>query len=412
MADATKAAAETSSVETPAEETPPIQETPPSNTPPVDDPLDEAEAELQAFFNDEDLNDHSDDEDTDDVDPEQVAPNKPKPKPKAKAEESVEPPVETTATPAAETTSAVEPTPTPEDHTQAAVPTTPATPAAEPQSTPAVQPDPAAAPPPSQDPVITPESLRALIGQPPQAPAAPAQVPGAAPQPGAVPVQQPATVPTAPIVSPEQLQQQAQDQWNAMRAQQEQILAEIHYVLDEQTVEQIQIEPEKILPKIMSRVMLDAVQATYGQVLQILPQMMQQVEQSRQVDNQHEDQFFQFWGERGFDLKPHAQDIVALAQAYRNTNPAATLDEFTQNVGAQIIIAKQISPATQATQTDAASGANGNGNGNGTAQPGAGDVPAAPFRSAQSAPGVIPLQPALQGYAELDEALFGEELEE
>ena len=251
---------------------------------------------------------------------------------------------------------------------------------------------------PSQPQPMTREELLTSLG------IAPTTVPVAEPTPA--PQAQPAQPAPAPGLAEgqlQQLQQQQQQQqtqtFEQVRDQQIQQLADNHYALDEEAVELLSTEPEKVFARGLSRVFMDAVQATTQQLVQALPGLVQGLQSQQEENTRYEDVLYQFWGSRGFDLKEHESDLAAAGAAYRMSNPNASADEIIQQIGAQVILAKQIVPlALQGGQPP-------NGGQAPTPQP-------APFQSGAAAPGVLGTQPALEGYAAVDQQLFAEEIEE
>ena len=142
---------------------------------------------------------------------------------------------------------------------------------------PAVEPEPEAAPvepePAGEVPPVAAEEPAAPTE--PQKPVepAPTQEPPLTPEP-AEPV-----VPEVPMPSPEELQVQFQEWRNGAEA----MLSEQHYVLDETTVERLELEPHKVIPELMSKVYIDAMTAAIGQVSQNLPMMIAAVTKQQNV---------------------------------------------------------------------------------------------------------------------------------
>ena len=315
--------------------------------------------------------------------------------------EVVELPAPTAPQQQASATSVVDPAPQPGAEPAAAQPPAPGT-AAPPQQQQQAEPAPAAPPtsqagdPPSQPQPMTREELLTSLGI---APTVPVAEPTPAPQ--AQPAQ-PAPAPGLTEAQIQQLQQQQQTQtFEQVRDQQIQQLADNHYALDEEAVELLSTEPEKVFARGLSRVFMDAVQATTQQLVQALPGLVQGLQSQQEENTRYEDVLYQFWGSRGFDLREHESDLASAGAAYRMSNPSASADEIIQQIGAQVILAKQIVPvALQGGQAGV--------------QPPHGAPPPqpAPFQSGAAAPGVLGTQPALEGYAAVDEQLFAEEIEE
>ena len=174
-------------------------------------------------------------------------------------------------------------------------------------------------------------------------------------------------------------------------------LAEHRFSLDPTVAEDFAAEGNdsiaKWAPQFASRVYLDAVQTSLAQVAQMLPTMLAQYAQQQTEQQRYDEAFYSFWNERGYDLRQHEPDIVSLGRAYLQANPSTSVAAAIQQVGAQLIVSKQLAPAGQ--------------------QP----VQAAPdprtvsFQSASTSPGALAPQTQLSGFAALDDELFGVEEE-
>ena len=249
-----------------------------------------------------------------------------------------------------------------------------------------------------------PAEQRSAVGTPPTDPAAQSVAQPAAGQP---PTGQPAVDPTQGQLAP------AQD-YAQVRQQQIDILAANQYKLDNATVEALRAEGNEQLielaPKWSAAIFMDAVTATMHQVAQALPTMMQQFQAQQTQNQKYEEAFHKFWDERGFDLRGHSEDLAALGAAYWSANPNTTPGQVIQNIGAQLILAKQLSPRAGVSAVPAAPTSNGNG------QSAAGDPAATPaFSSAAAAPGATPppagqvslMQDFLNSVVAEEEADFG-----
>ena len=203
-------------------------------------------------------------------------------------------------------------------------------------------------------------------------------------QPPATPASTPATTtpattvtdPNAPAAQPAQAGQPATTaQPNAadVRAQQIDVLAKQHYALDKDTVEAMRAEGNdaliELIPRINATVFADAVTATMQQVVQVMPTLLAQHEQQQSHRQKYEDAFHNFWDSRGFDLREHSTEIASYMRAYVNANPKSTIEDVMTNAGAQLIIAKQITPKGQAATTATPPGTVVATNGNGVTPP-------------------------------------------
>ena len=150
-------------------------------------------------------------------------------------------------------------------------------------------------------------------------------------------------------------------------------------------------------PRFAATIFMDAVQATYSQVMQALPAMVQQLNDQQSESQKYENAFYDFWDQRGFDLREHEQELAVLGNAYRGVNPTARPEDVITQVGAQLILAKQLAPKEgvqgQGTSTEPAK--------------------TPPFNSAAGAPGVLPPGPQqkapMEAYLDelIEDANFG-----
>lgn len=123
--------------------------------------------------------------------------------------------------------------------------------------------------------------------------------------------------------------------YNAWRKESEALLAEHHYKLPHELAEELELDPVKAIPKLMSKVYLDAVSAAIGQVTTHLPRMVRLVNEQEQANQESENAFFTAWP----DLKAHKDDVIKIGQAYRAQNPHASAEDFINNVGAMTMVA-------------------------------------------------------------------------
>lgn len=174
---------------------------------------------------------------------------------------------------------------------------------------------------------------------------------------------------------PSRTAEEVQGDYRTWRGQTEGLLATHHYKLTQEELDQLDENPGEFIPKIMSKVYLDAVTATLSQVVQYMPQMVRQVNEQSTKAVKTEDKFYEAWP----DLRNHHATVVRIGQVYRNLNPNASVEDFINEVGAQTMVALRMQPPAQ-TPT-----AKPNGN---AAQAQA--ARAAPFRPAAVSPAGAP----------------------
>lgn len=248
--------------------------------------------------------------------------------------------------------------------TPAASETPPAAPAAGTPAVPAVTPGAPAVP-------ATP-TAPAAPAAPTAAPvvAAPAVLPPAGPQPAA-----------APATAPEQTVEQALAARTQWRNDTIKTLAEKHYNLSPELIEEIQTSPEVTIPKLMARVYLDTVEAATLGIMERLPATITGIMQRAQEAEGAERDFYAAWPALNKDT--HGAAVMQLATAYRQLNPSVSKEDFIKFVGSQAIVALGLTQAVAAVPAAA------------PAAPAAAAPGAPPFRPlASSAPATRPAQPA------------------
>ncbi len=166
-------------------------------------------------------------------------------------------------------------------------------------------------------------------------------VPEVVPEPVAAPEEPKAPAPdpeAAPQLTDEQVQE-AMITWrtNALGA------LEDHFKLDEETVIQLEEDSGKamseFLPKMASRVYLDAVQMAVHSVVQKLPEAIKSTMAQMKESTSSEGKFFEKWPQMSRDNPQQMAVVGRLGGAYRQANPEATPEQFINDVGAQAILA-------------------------------------------------------------------------
>ena len=138
----------------------------------------------------------------------------------------------------------------------------------------------------------------------------------------------------APVLTKEQ-QSEVYIKW---RAESENLLATQHYQLSEEVAAELESDSTVAIPKLLSRVYLDAVTASVGHMMSQMPQMIERVISARTSADAAEVKFFDHWAKQGLKTE-HRSTVAPLGRAYRTANPNATEQEFIRDVGAQSIVA-------------------------------------------------------------------------
>lgn len=129
------------------------------------------------------------------------------------------------------------------------------------------------------------------------------------------------------------------------RGQTEDLLANHHYRLNEDQVNELNENPAAVIPKLMSKVYMDSISAAFQQFTNYLPRMVHQVIEQRNSMSKSEEAFFSKWP----DLMDKKDTVIRLGQSYREANPTATQEQFINEVGAQAMVALRLMPINGGT---------------------------------------------------------------
>jgi len=194
--------------------------------------------------------------------------------------------------------------------------------------------EPASEPVPSDDGEAepAPDTGEATPAEPaaPEEPAVQAE-PQSTEEPAAQPV--PETPPEPPIEP-----QQVLEQYNQWRQQAMDVLEKEHYNLTEEQAELLENEPAKFMSKLAATLHVEILQQATAAVMRVVPSLMQQVQTMQQDQSAKEEVFFQQWPQ----LREYRDDVFRHGQAYHQTNPAATFEDFVRDVGAIVSVARQV----------------------------------------------------------------------
>ena len=109
------------------------------------------------------------------------------------------------------------------------------------------------------------------------------------------------------------------------------------YQLTNEELTLIATEPEKVLPTLMARVHINAVQGVLSHVAQQLPAVVGGMIKAQQAQADLESKFYSAWPQ--LDRTKHDTTVRQLAAAYRQLNPNASFDDCVRVVGAQAAVA-------------------------------------------------------------------------
>lgn len=189
------------------------------------------------------------------------------------------------------------------------------------EDSPSPAPAPAPAPSPTPTPAPAAPTPAPTPATPPATPAVPPAAPPATPPAAATPPT-PAPPPPQPGPSNEELQQQ-RDSYKAELTR--------AYTLTQEQADQALTQPEEVLPALAAEIQLRTSEAITRGLLQVLPQIVQQVMKTQEISAKGEEEFFSQFG----DLRDEAgrQAVLAIGQAFRQLNPNASKAEFIAKVG-------------------------------------------------------------------------------
>lgn len=116
------------------------------------------------------------------------------------------------------------------------------------------------------------------------------------------------------------------------------LLAENVYGFDEETAEELDTQPSKVLPKLAANLHMQVLTAAVTQIANAFPSMLAMHEESQRAMTQTEDAFFAKYP----NLKDHKELVTNTARVYRQLNPNATPAQIEQEVAAMAMVQARI----------------------------------------------------------------------
>jgi len=123
--------------------------------------------------------------------------------------------------------------------------------------------------------------------------------------------------------------------FKAWRQNAESVLSNSHFNLTKEDADQLNVDPGVVIPKLMSRVYLDAVTAAVNVISQSLPDAMMRVVDTHNAYRNNENEFFSEWP----GLQEHYAEVLRVGQVFRQLNPSASKADFVRSVGGQVAMA-------------------------------------------------------------------------
>jgi len=170
-----------------------------------------------------------------------------------------------------------------------------------------------------------------------------------------VPEEEPVVPPAepAPVVEPEQptteeqpAQVQTPEQAQAMQEEigvaRGKVLDALStmYALTEEESETLQLEPEKVLPRLAAQLHLNITEALQAGIESQLPRMMQQATIAEQTKEKSVNAFYDAWPDLKGDDKEAT--VLRVMKSYRSTNPTATTEQIIREGGVMAMMALQL----------------------------------------------------------------------
>lgn len=116
-----------------------------------------------------------------------------------------------------------------------------------------------------------------------------------------------------------------------------------YYALPEDAVERLRTEPELVLPELAAKMHRAVMVNAERQMMQRMPQMLQQYTQLQEANAAAKEAFFSRWP----SLKGHEAQVLKTGEYFRSVNPKATPQERLEQVGKMTCLALGIDPDPQ-----------------------------------------------------------------
>lgn len=188
-----------------------------------------------------------------------------------------------------------------------------------------------------------PEALPPETPETVVAPEAPTEPVTPAPAEPVAAVQPTPPVPAAPEPTPAQAPVSAldYDSWKTHHLSG----LEKHYALDADTAQALLTEPETVLPRLAAQVHFEVTENVLKAVHEMMPGMLAQINQSKEVESKAENAFF----EKNPDLKGiDKAKILQIGAMFRQVNPTADADTTITTIGNMVRTALGLPPGGSA----------------------------------------------------------------
>lgn len=122
------------------------------------------------------------------------------------------------------------------------------------------------------------------------------------------------------------------------------------YVLSEKDAEDLQTQPELVLPRLAANLHLEITRSVMTAVQGMMPNMIQNLNQSSLAETQARDAFYG----ANADLKGHEAQVMQVAQMFRAANPTATRELAIKTIGEMTRMSLGLPPLLSTVPTEAA----------------------------------------------------------
>lgn len=136
-------------------------------------------------------------------------------------------------------------------------------------------------------------------------------------------------------------------------------LASKRFQLSQKDQEAMETNALEHIPKLLARTYFDAFTSTMNYMNQQVPQMIQSALNEAKLDQDAETSFYNAWP--GLDRGKHGADVLAYANAFRQMNPRASLEEAVKFVGAAVATKHGVANANVRPTASGQNASRGNG---------------------------------------------------
>lgn len=131
-------------------------------------------------------------------------------------------------------------------------------------------------------------------------------------------------------------------------------LSQTKFALSDEDVQELETDVVKAVPKIMSRVFIEAQMSMQKFLAQAMPGMMKSYSTVTKANDDAEKTFFDTHKDLDIKNAQHRSTAIRIATVYRKANPTIPLDQLIQEVGPMVRMALQMAPPAAPSAPSAA----------------------------------------------------------